>query len=188
MVSIAALWMPILLSSVLVFFASALVWMVLPIHQHDFKKLNEKEGPVLDAVRSWSLRAGVHMFPACDPKSLKESPVAAERMKVGPWGTITLMTEPPNMGKSLGMWVVNLLLIGTAIAFLGTIALPAGSEYMRVFKFVALAAFLAHSGSALTDSIWKGRPWSHAPGAIIDGLIYAALTAGAFAWLWPKVL
>jgi hypothetical protein len=32
-----------------------------------------------------------------------------------------------------------------------------------------------------------GKPWSSTFLYMFDGLIYAALTAGSFAWLWPKV-
>ncbi len=41
---IAALWMPILASAVLVFIASALIWTVLPWHKSDFKKTSDEEG------------------------------------------------------------------------------------------------------------------------------------------------
>ena len=35
-------------------------------------------------------------------------------------------------------------------------------------------------------SIWYRRAWSTTIKAMIDGAIYALLTAGAFAWLWPR--
>jgi hypothetical protein len=30
-----------------------------------------------------------------------------------------------------------------------------------------------------------GMPWSHVPGRVFDGVVYALLTAGVFGWLWP---
>jgi len=40
---------------------------------------------------------------------------------------------------------------------------------------------------ALTElSIWYRRAWSLTLKAFLDGVIYAALTAGTFAWLWPR--
>jgi hypothetical protein len=35
------------------------------------------------------------------------------------------------------------------------------------------------------NSIWKGQTWSMSIKEVIDGLVYAALTAATFAWLWP---
>ena len=34
-------------------------------------------------------------------------------------------------------------------------------------------------------SIWYHRSWATTIRSTIDGLIYAALTAGFFGWLWP---
>ena len=39
MVTISTLWLPILVSTVLVFVASSLIWMVLPHHRSDTRKL-----------------------------------------------------------------------------------------------------------------------------------------------------
>jgi hypothetical protein len=35
-------------------------------------------------------------------------------------------------------------------------------------------------------SIWYRRAWSTTIKSTIDGLIYGALTAGVFGWLWPR--
>src|SRR2546426_4512949 len=35
-------------------------------------------------------------------------------------------------------------------------------------------------------SIWYRRSWITTIKATVDGLIYALLTAGVFAWLWPQ--
>ena len=50
MVSLADLWLPILLSAVLVFVASSLIHMVLGWHRHDFKKFGAEDA-VMDALR-----------------------------------------------------------------------------------------------------------------------------------------
>jgi hypothetical protein len=34
-------------------------------------------------------------------------------------------------------------------------------------------------------SIWYKASWSATLKSMFDGLVYAALTAGAFGWLWP---
>lgn len=53
MISVAALWMPILFSAVFVFVASSILHMVLPYHRSDFAKL-----PAEDEVRDALLTAG----------------------------------------------------------------------------------------------------------------------------------
>ena len=49
MVPISALWMPILLSAMIVFVASSILHMVLPFHKSDYRKLPD-EGKVTDAT------------------------------------------------------------------------------------------------------------------------------------------
>jgi hypothetical protein len=57
---------------------------------------------------------------------------------------------------------------------------------LHVFQVVGAAAFLAYAGQSAADSIWKYKPWSVTFRYLLDGLVYAALTAGSFAWLWPN--
>jgi len=185
MVSLESLWLPILVSSAVVFVASAIVWMALPLHKNDYRKLGDKEGQVMDTVRSLGLGAGMYMFPSCDPKTVKSNPAAMDRWKAGPWGVLTVLGQAPSMGKCLGLWFLNVLIITVFVAYVAAHALPAGAEYLKVFQIVGAAALLGHGGSILTDSIWKGRPWSQAPVALIDALIYAGATAGVFGAMWP---
>ena len=54
MVSLASLSLPILLSAVIVFFASSIIHMVLPYHRSDYKKLPDEDN-VRAALRSAGL-------------------------------------------------------------------------------------------------------------------------------------
>jgi len=38
----------------------------------------------------------------------------------------------------------------------------------------------------LSNGIWKGQTWSVTFKEVVDGLVYALLTAGTFGWLWPR--
>src|SRR5437763_1907033 len=63
MVSITALWLPILLSAVIVFVASSILHMVLPFHKSDYRRLPD-EDKVTDALRSTGVTPGrVYVFP-----------------------------------------------------------------------------------------------------------------------------
>ncbi len=179
-------WMPIVISAVLCHIASALIWMVLPLHKHDYKNPGDKEKPILDFVRSMAFAPGVYYVPWCGHGADRKNPANIEKMKAGPYAMLTVMPGMPNIGRSMGMWIVNLLLIGFGVAYIaGSAGLPHTASYMQVFKVCGLIAFMAHAGNALTMSIWMGQPWSQVPGRVIDALIYASLTAGTFAWRWP---
>jgi len=66
------------------------------------------------------------------------------------------------------------------------LTIPAGSEYMAVFQFVFIASFLAYGWAQVPYSIWLGQPWSNCLRYFLDAAIYAAISAGTFAWLWPS--
>ena len=50
MVSIASLWLPIVLSAVAVFLASSVIHMFLGYHQNDYRALPDEAG-IMDALR-----------------------------------------------------------------------------------------------------------------------------------------
>src|SRR4030088_1422964 len=89
MVPITALWLPILLSAVIVFVASSILHMVLPFHKSDYRKLPE-EDKVMDALRAVGVTPGrTYHFPFCTHKEMK-SPEAVEKVKRGPIGLLTV--------------------------------------------------------------------------------------------------
>jgi len=71
------------------------------------------------------------------------------------------------------------------VAYVASLAVPAGAGWVKVTQVVFTASLLAYGGGTLTDSIWKGRPWALLPGALFDAVAYAAITAAIFSWLWP---
>ena len=84
MVSLAALWLPIVLSAIIVFIASSIMYMVLPYHRSDYQQLPD-EDKLLAALRSVGLKRGLYHFPHCTHKEMK-SPAAIEKFKQGPVG------------------------------------------------------------------------------------------------------
>lgn len=182
-VGVASLWLPILVSAVVLFIASSIIWMATPLHKHDYKNPGEKEGPFIDAVRTLGFAPGVYYIPWC--QGIKDKAAMAEKLKAGPWAMLTVMPGPPNMGRNLGMWLVHLLLVGLFVAYIAGLSLPAGASFLPVFRAAGAAALLAHAGYALPMAIWHGMPWSQLPGRFIDGVIYALLTGAVFAVLWP---
>ena len=71
MVSLGALWLPVLLSAVLVFVTSFLVHMVLRYHNSDYKPLPNEEA-VRAAIRSGNPAPAQYIIPYCaDPKEMQ---------------------------------------------------------------------------------------------------------------------
>lgn len=186
MVPLQSLWLVVIVSAVVVFVASSIIWMALPIHKDDYKKLGDKEEGVRSLVRG--MAAGVYMFPWCTPKDEKNDPAAAQRVKEGPWGILNVVPKRWSMGPMLGLWFLNLLIISILVAYVTRHGAPPGTPYMGVFRVAGVAALLGHVAGAMPSCIWHGRPWSQLPGQIFDAVVYALLTAGVFGWLWPKLV
>lgn len=185
MVSLFALWLPILLSAVIVFVASSIIHMVLPYHRSDYKQLPD-EDKLRAALRSAGLQPGLYHFPFCTHKEMN-TPAAQEKFKEGPVGFVTIFPSgPPNMSKFLGLWFVYCLIIGVFTAYLTGRTVAFGAHYRVVFRVVGTAAFMAYGLGPMVNGIWKGQPWSVVFKEAFDGLVYALLTAGTFGWLWPR--
>jgi len=185
MVSLAALWLPILLSAVIVFVASSIMHMLLPYHQSDYRQLPD-EDKLLTSLRGAALKRGLYVFPFCTHKDMK-SPAIQEKYKQGPVGFLTILPSgPPAMPKFLIQWFVYCLLIGFFVAYLTAHTVAPGAHYLAVFRVAGTAAFLAYGLAHLSDGIWKGQMWGATIKEVVDGLIYGLLTAGTFGWLWPR--
>lgn len=185
MVSLAALWLPILLSAVIVFVASSIMHMVLPYHRSDYGQLPD-EDKVLAALRGVGAKPGFYVFPYCTHKDMK-SPALIEKQKQGPVGFMTVIPSgPPAMPKFLGQWFGFCLIIGFFVAYLAAHTVAFGANYRAVFRVVGTAAFLAYGLGNLSNGIWKGQPWSVTIKEVFDGLVFGLLTGGTFGWLWPR--
>jgi hypothetical protein len=186
MTDLSALWLPILLSAVIVFVVSSIIHMALPWHKSDCPKL-PNEDKVMDALRPLGIPPGDYMVPRPSSQQDMRSPEFAEKMKKGPVVMFTVMPSGPmSMGRNLGLWFLYLVVIGFFSAYVAGRALPPGAHYLRVFRFAGVAAFLSNSVALWQMSIWYRRSWITTIKLTIDGLIYASLTAGTFGWLWPK--
>ena len=181
-----ALWLPILLSSVIVFVASSLIHMVLPWHKSDYPKM-PNEDRVRDALRPFAIPPGDYFVPRADDMKDMKTPEFAEKLNQGP---VMMMTVMPNgqfsMGRNLGLWFLYCVVVGLLAAFAARGALPPGASYVSVFHLVALCAFMGYTLALWQMSIWYRRAWSTTIKSTVDGLIYALLTATTFGWLWPQ--
>ncbi len=185
MVSLTALWLPILLSAIIVFVASSIMHMLLPYHRSDYKQLPDEE-KVLTALRGAGLTRGLYVFPFCTHQNMK-SPEVLAKYNQGPVGMITVMPSgPPVMPKFLGLWFAYCVVIGLLVAYLTGHTVAPDARYPAVFRVAGTAAFLAYGVGQLSNGIWKGQTWSMTLKEVFDGLVFGLLTAGTFGWLWPR--
>lgn len=185
MTPLSALWLPIVLSAVIVFIASSIIHMLLPYHRGDYKQLPD-EDKTLSALRASGLKRALYIFPYATHKEMK-SPAMVEKYKQGPVGMmIVFPSGPPVLPKFLGLWFGYCLLISFFVAYLAAHTVAPHTDYLAVFRIVGTAAFLTYGLGPLANVIWKSYPWGFVLKEVIDGLIYALLTAGTFGWLWPK--
>lgn len=185
MVSLTALWLPIVLSAVIVFVGSSIIHMVLPYHRSDYQRLPDEDN-LRAALRGAGLKPGLYHFPFCSHTEMN-SPAAQEKYKQGPVGIMTVLpTGPIKMSKYLGQWFVYCLIISYFVAYLAGRTLAPGTHYLSVFRVASVTAFLAYGLGHLSNGIWKGQPWSVTIKEVVDGLIYGLLTGGTFGWLWPR--
>lgn len=186
MTGLFLLWLPILLSAIAVFVASSVIHMALPWHKNDYPKMPD-EARVMAAIRPLGIAPGDYMLPRPSSRQEMRSPEFAEKMKQGPVMMLTVFPNGPvAMGRNLGQWFVYAVVISIFAAYVAGRALPPGANYLRVFRFAGVTAFLGYTAALWQMSIWYRRAWSTTVKATIDGLIYALLTAGFFGWLWPR--
>jgi hypothetical protein len=187
MVSTMSLWLPILVAAVAVFLVSSVIHMLLKYHANDFKKVPGQDA-VQEALRKFNIPPGEYMLPRCDHMKEMKEPAFIDKLNKGP---VMLMTVLPNgqfnMGKSLGLWFVYCLVVGVFAAYVTGAALPAGTEYLAVFRFAGTVAFIGYALALWQDSIWHARPLGTVVKQTFDGLVYGLVTGGVFGAMWPAM-
>lgn len=180
MVELTALWLPILLTAVFVFIVSSILHMVLPIHKGYYQKVGG-EAEFLATLRAKGLAPGHYMFPCAGSMKEMSTPEMVSKMNQGPVGLLTILPNGPTpMGKLLFQWFLYCALIGFVVAYIASLSLAPGAEYMKVFRLTGTVAILAFALGCIPDSIWKGVSWRITAKFIFDGIIYGLVTAGTF--------
>jgi len=185
MTFLAELWLPILVSAVLVFIASAVIHMAPLWHRNELPPLPDQDR-IQDALRPFDLRPGEYMLPR--PKVMKDcnTPEFVAKLNRGPVLMLTVLRNGPiSMSMPLVQWFVFTLVASAFTAYVASATLAPDAAYLQVFRIAGTTAFLAYAAGLWQQSIWYNRPWSTTLKHSFDGLIYGLLTGGAFGWLWP---
>src|SRR5215471_18950945 len=186
MVALSSLWLPILVSAVLVFIASSIIHMATPWHKSDVRSV-PNEDKVMDALRPFAISPGDYAMPKPSNMAEMKSPQFIEKMSKGPVMWFTVRSNGPwSMGPALVQWFIFSIVVGIFTAYVTAHALATGASYPQVFRIAGTIAFVGYALALWPFSIWYGRSWVTTIKGTIDGLIYGLLTAGAFGWLWPR--
>lgn len=186
MVSIASLWLPILLSAVFVFVVSSIIHMVLRYHRNDFGKIPNEDG-VMEALRPFDPPPGDYVIPYAGDMKVMSSPEFRERLEKGPVAYMTVLPKgQASMASRLASWFVYSVVVSVIAAYVTSRGVDPEDNYLAVFRFAGVTAFTGYSIALLQNSIWYRRDWSATLKSMFDGLIYSLVTAGTFGWLWPS--
>ena len=188
MISIASLWLPILLSAVGVFIVSSIIHMLLTYHRSNMSQIPNEDN-FRSSLGPMDFPPGEYMFPfAGSPKNM-ETDEYKQKLDEGPVGTMVKLPNGPwPMGKSLVQWFLYSLLVGLFAAYIATRSLSPGADYLAVMQIVGASAFGVYALGLIQNSIWWFRKWSTTVKFIFDGLVYASVTGGVFGWLWPAAI
>lgn len=186
MISIVGLWLPIVVSGVLVFIASSVIHMFLGYHGNDFEKV-PNEDAALAALAPLDIPPGDYVMPYAGGMEAMKSEEYRQKVERGPVAFLTVL-EPSavfSMGAQLVQWFAYCLLVAVLAAYVAGRMLPVGADYLSVFRLTGTVAFAGFAMGQPQRSIWYKQKWSTTLKSMFDGLVYACLTAGAFGWLWP---
>ena len=184
--SLLALWLPILLSAVVVFVISSLIHMVVKWHAADYHGL-PNEDAVRAAIRAGNPTPGGYVMPYCKDMKDMGSAAMVQKYQEGPVAHITLgASGAPKMGKYLGLWFLWSLAVAVVAAFIVTQLMGLDPERARAAaKLVGAVTFIAYGFGSVTESIWMMRPWSVTAKNLLDAALYALGSGLVFFYLWP---
>ena len=177
------LWLPILVATIGVFIVSSLIWTVIGWHNSDWKKLPDEE-KAREALKG--VPHGQYALPYAKDVKAKQDPEWLAKAQEGPTAMITVWDgDPTKMGKQLAQWFTYILVITLILAYVTSKLVNSGQSFMMVFHSFLILGTLTYSGAPAIGSIWFGHSWTRTIKDIVDGIIYAVVTAAAFGWLWP---
>ncbi len=178
---LVSLLLPAVLCGIAFFFMSFLSWMVLQLHKNDWQKL-PNEADIMTYLRGQNVPNGSYMFPLPADNKDAQTPEFQQKYAEGPRGLVTFV-KPASMGKNLVFTFLLFQAVSISLAYLASIAMPKGAEFVTVFRFFATATLLTFLVGVVQHFIWfKIRIVGH----IIESLSFAIIAGAIFAAMWPS--
>jgi len=179
--SVFELWLPIVMSGIATHLASTLAWTVLPHHKPEWQKLPAEDG-LRDLLDQRQIAAGQYLFPHAHGAEQMASPEYKEKLATRCRGMLVLWATPPNMGRAIALTFAYFLVVAFATGYIASVAFAPAAARIDVFRLVFTVGLLCHAASPFPAVFWFRQRWAM---NVLDGVAYAVITAGLFAWLWP---
>lgn len=181
-----SLWLQVVIVAVVTFIASAIFWTVAPWHKTEFKAL-PNEDAVRKALHDQGVTDGQWRIPFSENGEDFKKPEFLKRFETGPVGLIQLETPAPiTMGPRLLKTFLFFFVVAFFTAYCLRQAFPVGAEYMRVFQLAGGISLAAHGFGQIPDNIWFSKSCRRVTLQLIYSVVYALLSAGIFASMWPR--
>ena len=178
------LWLPILVSAVVVFIASMVIWMVLKYHNQDLQTLPD-ERALTDHLQTLNLPPGLYMWPHCGHGQDMKSAEFQARFAAGPWGSINIVGRKPSFARNLVLTFIFYIVVGIFVGYITALARDPGATFLEVFRVAGATAILGYCAGSIPGSIFMGTPRRFVLTSLIDGIVYGLLTGATFGLLWP---
>jgi hypothetical protein len=182
MTDIFALWLPILVSTVLVFAASSVIHMAPLWHRNELPSPPDGDR-MQDALRPFGLKPGEYMLPRAQSMKDCNAPGFVEKLKRGPV-LLAAIDQTARYPWHAARAVVICIVVVTLLIACGGRDAGCRRDLPRGLRVAGTTAFIAYAAGCWPQSIWYHRPWSTTAKLTLDALIYGLLTGGAFGWLW----
>ena len=184
----ADLWLPIIMNSVVLFFASFAAWVLLPHHFKDKRQLSN-EVQVMNMIRDLNIPPGNYMFPYSATKQEQGSELYRDKYTKGPRGCLDVYAMP-NMPRNMLHTIAFFFVTSAVIGYITYVASPPGvmprgadSPFWHVFRLAGTIGILTHASSGYLNSIWFKRARLT---DFIDGIVFGLILGLIFALLWPS--
>ncbi len=185
MSAIALLWMPILVTAVLIFIASTMIHMVFKWHNADYQKLTN-EDDVRAVVHASSAEPGQYMIPYCVDMKEMGGEVMMKKFNDGPVAFLTVRKNgTPAMGSTLFQWFIFTIVIASFAGWIAMSVFSGKADARAAGQMVGLISFLAYGAGSVPLGIWLGKSWGSVAKDLLDAVIYGVISWLVFAWCWP---
>jgi hypothetical protein len=183
---LARLWIPIIVSAVSVCGAHCFAWLFLAHFVRKWKTLPDEDATV-EHLQKAGTGPGFYVFPGTQSRSsIASEQSRLQRLESGPWGTVNVRARQPYIGRALVQSITFFLVTNVFVAYLGTLALSSGDEFLRVFQVIGTAGILAYAFGGIPNAIWLGLDFRSATIDVVQGILYGLITGVVFGMLWPS--
>lgn len=192
MSSIIPLGLPIVLSAIAVFLVSMFKRQLMPWYRGHLRSL-PNEAAVADALRG--TEAGEYRIPFAGTIADVRSADFHERIARGPVALVSVWPGAAQLpfrrtaGTFFGVQLGYLLLISWLAGHTAHDALGLHGEHTTTWHIahtVGLTAFAGYGFGLSQLSLLGVRGWRTWLAGFVEALVYAAITAAIFVWLWPS--